>query len=156
MCYIDCVFVPQQESLQAQLLKIYYDTPSGGHFGHDKILDLVRKHFIWSGMAEDVREYIATCLIYQSKAVYYHKSYKELESLLIPTDLGNALFKEISLDWIIGLPVSRYHNQEYDSILTIICHATKYTLFILMHEALTAVKFTELFFKHIKCHFGIS
>ena|SRR5438034_320767 len=105
-------------------------------------------------MAEDVREYIAIYPIYQSKAVHYHKSYKELEPLLIPTDLGNALFKKISLDWIMGLPVSRHHNQEYDSILIIICHATKYTLFISTHEALTAVEFTELFFKHIEYYFG--
>ena len=105
-------------------------------------------------MAEDVREYIAIYPIYQSKAVHYHKSYKELEPLLIPTDLGNALFKKISLDWIMGLPVSRHHNQEYDSILIIVCCTIKYALFIPIYEASTAVKFAELFFKHVKCHFG--
>ena len=107
-------------------------------------------------MAEDVHEYIVTYPIYQGKAVHCHKSYEELEPLPIPTDLGNTLFKEISLDWITGLPVSRCHDQEYDSILIIICCTTKYTLFIPMREALTAVKFAELFFKHVKCYFGIS
>src|SRR5438034_7317645 len=99
-------------------------------------------------MAEDVREYITTCPICQGKAVHHHKPYRELESLLIPTDLGNTLFKEISLDWITGLPISRCHDQEYDSILIIICCATKYTLFIPIYEALTAVEFAELFFKY--------
>src|SRR6266536_5948372 len=54
------------------------------------------------------------------------------------------------------LPVSRHHNQKYDSILIIVCHTTKYALFISTCEALITVKFTKLFFKHVKCCFETS
>src|SRR5436190_17238783 len=43
---------------------------------------------------------------------------------------------------------------KYDSILIIICHVTKYTLFIPTREASTTVEFAELFFEHIECCFG--
>jgi len=69
-------------------------------------------------------------------------------------DLWNAPFKEISLDWITGLPVSMHNGQEFDSILTVVCHVTKYALFLPTHEDSTAVEFAELFFEHVECHFG--
>ncbi len=46
-------------------------------------------------------------------------------------------------------------NQEYDSILIIVCCAIKYTLFISTHENATAMNLAELFFKHVKCCFDM-
>ena len=46
-----------------------------------------------------------------------------------------------------------WNDVKYDSILIIICHVTKYALFILTREASTAVEFAELFFEHIEYHF---
>jgi hypothetical protein len=46
-------------------------------------------------------------------------------------------------------------GQEYDSILTIVCCATKYMLFISTHENVTAVDLAELFFKYVECYFGM-
>ena len=45
------------------------------------------------------------------------------------------------------------NDVEYDSIFIVICHVTKYTLFIPTCEASTAIEFAELFFKHVKCCF---
>jgi len=106
-------------------------------------------------MTEDVREYVATCPVCEGKAIHRHKPYGQLEPLLIPTDLWNSPFKEISLDWITGLPVSMRQGQEYDSILTVVCHVTKYALFLPTQEASTAVDFAELFFEHVECRFGM-
>ena len=103
---------------------------------------------------EDIWEYITTCPVCQGKAVHWHKSYGQLELLPISTDLWNSPFKEISLDWITGLPVSGHHGQEYDSILTVVCHATKYALFLPTREDSTAVDLAQLFFEHVECRFG--
>ena len=64
-------------------------------------------------------------------------------------------FKEISLDWIIKLPISRRNDQEYNSILTIVCYVMKYMLFIPMHKDATTINLTKLFFEHVKCHFDM-
>ena len=152
--YVDRVLVPAQESIRSQILETYHDCPSGGHWGRDKTLDLIRRRFTWPGITEDVREYVATCPICQGKAVHRHKPYGQLEPLPIPTDLWNSPFKEISLDWITGLPVSMRHLQEFDSILTVVCRVTKYALFLPTREDATAVDFAELFFEHVECRFG--
>ena len=152
--FVDRVLVPAQESLRDHLMEIYHDCPTGGHWGRDKTLDLIRRHFTWPNIAEDVREYVATCPVCEGKAIHRHKPYGQLEPLPVPTDLWNAPFKEISLDWITGLPVSRRHGQEFDSILTVVCRVTKYALFIPTREDTTAVDFAELFFEHVECRFG--
>jgi transposase InsO family protein len=148
------VLVPAQEALRHQLLETYHDCGSAGHWGRDKTLDLLRRRYTWSGITDDVREYVATCPVCQGKAVHRHKPYGQLQPLPIPTDLWNSPFKEISLDWITGLPVSRRNGEEYDSILTIVCRVTKYALFIPTREDSTAVDFAELFFEHVECRFG--
>jgi transposase InsO family protein len=151
---VDRILVPEQESIRSQLLETYHDCPTGGHWGRDKTLDLIRRRFTWPGIAEDVREYVATCPVCQGKAVHRHKQYGQLEPLPIPTDLWNSPFKEISLDWITGLPTSTRQGQEYNSILIIICRVTKYALFLPTQEDATAVDFAELFFEHVECQFG--
>ena len=42
----------------------------------------------------------------------------------------------------------------YNSILTVVCCVTKYTLFLLTQEDATAVDFAKLFFEHVECCFG--
>src|SRR5438045_3417297 len=116
-----------------------------------KTLDLIQRWFTWTGIAEDVTEYVATCPVCQGKAVHCHKPYGQLEPL--PPLSDYSPFKEISLDWITGLPVSIRNGQAYDSILTIVCHVTKYALFLPTWEDATAVDFTEMFFEHVKCCF---
>ncbi len=96
LIFINCVFVSAQEALRSQLLKIYHDCSSGDHWGWNKILDLICRHFTWPGITKDVKKYIATCPVYQEKVIYWHKLYSTLEFLLIEPDVH--LFKEISLD----------------------------------------------------------
>ncbi len=88
--------------------------------------------------------------------VHWHKPYGQLELLLVPTDLWNSLFKEISLDWITGLPVSSRNGVEYDNILMVVCCVTKYALFLPTREDSTAVDLAQLFFEHVECHFETS
>ena len=48
------------------------------------------------------------------------------------------------------------NSQEYNNILIIICHITKYALFILTWDDCTVADFTELFFEHVECYFDSS
>jgi transposase InsO family protein len=152
----DRVYVPHQEAIRNRLLELFHDCPSGGHWGRDKTLQLVQRHFTWNGIADDVRAYVATCPVCQGKAIHRHRPYGQLEPLPIPKDTWNSPFKEISLDWITGLPPSMKakDGQEYNSILTVVCRVTKYALFIPTRDDSTAADFAELFFEHVECRFG--
>ena len=46
------------------------------------------------------------------------------------------------------------NNQKYNSILIVICHITKYALFILIQNDITIADFAEFFFKHVEYHFS--
>src|SRR5438045_7260029 len=145
------VLVPPQEAIQNQLLEVYHNCPSGGLWGKDKMLELIQHHFTWDGIMDDICAYVATC---PGKAIHRHKPYGKLKPLPIPTDMWNLPFKEISLDWITGLPPSIHNSQKYNSILTIVCRVTKYALFIPTRDDANAADFAELFFKHVECRFG--
>ena len=47
-------------------------------------------------------------------------------------------------------------SQKYNSILTVVCHITKYALFILIQNDSTAADFMKLFFEHVECCFDSS
>ena len=46
------------------------------------------------------------------------------------------------------------NDQEYNSILIVVCHIMKYALFIPTRDDTTAADFAELFFEHVECRFG--
>ena len=48
------------------------------------------------------------------------------------------------------------NNQKFNNILIIMCHITKYALFILTQNDITAADFAELFFEYVKCCFDFS
>ena len=75
-----------------------------------------------------------------------------MESLFISKNMWNSSFKKISLDWIMKLLLlmKTKNSQKYNNILTVICHVTKYVLFILIQNDITAADFMKLFFKHVK------
>ena len=45
------------------------------------------------------------------------------------------------------------NNQKFNNILIVICCITKYVLFILIQNDITAADFIKLFFEHVECHF---
>ena len=79
-----------------------------------------------------------------------------MKFLSILKNTWNLLFKKISLDWIMKLFSLIKNDQEYNSILIIICCITKYALFIFIWDDCIAADFTELFFEHVECCFDFS
>ena len=46
------------------------------------------------------------------------------------------------------------NDQEYNSILIIICYVTKYTLFLFIQDDCIVADFMKLFFEHVECYFN--
>lgn len=55
------VYVPKDESLRAEIVKIHHDLPPAGHPGQAKTLELVTRNYWWPGMSHFVKEYVNTC-----------------------------------------------------------------------------------------------
>ena len=55
------VYVPKDEKLRAEIIRLYHDTPIGGHGGQWKTVELVTRNFWWPGITKEVKRYVEGC-----------------------------------------------------------------------------------------------
>lgn len=55
------VYVPKDQELRLQLLKLHHDTSLAGHPGRWKTLELLSRNYWWPGMTVDVKKYVLGC-----------------------------------------------------------------------------------------------
>lgn len=147
----DRLVIPEEGTLRLEILRRHHDDPRAGHMGPQKTLDLVKRKFHWSGLAEDVRKYTDECEICQGVRTPRHRPYGHLQSLPLPL----FPFQEISLDFITGLPQStRCNGETYNAILVIVCRMTKFAMFIPTQKTLRATDLAALLYEHVECRFG--
>ena len=78
---------------------------------------LVAHHFIWPGMATVVDTYVRSCDSCARNKVVRHAAY----GLLSPRPILKRPWSSVSLDWIMDVPPSHYH----DAILVVVDRLTK-------------------------------
>jgi len=49
------VYVPKDEMLRAEIIRLHHDTPVGGHGGQWKMVELVTRNFWWPGVTMEVK-----------------------------------------------------------------------------------------------------
>ena len=49
------VYVPKDNILRAEIIRLYYNTPVGGHGGQWKMVELVTRNFWWPGITKEVK-----------------------------------------------------------------------------------------------------
>jgi hypothetical protein len=74
------------------------------------------------------------------------------DGLLQPLNIPSWKWEDISMNFIMGLPLSAC---KFDSIWVIVDRLTKYTYFILVHTYYRAEKYTELYIARILCLHGV-
>jgi len=52
------VYVPKDETLRVEIIRLHHDMPMGGHEGQWKMAELVMKNFWWSGTTREMKQYI--------------------------------------------------------------------------------------------------
>jgi len=55
------VYVPKDDILRAEIIRLHHDTPVGGHGGQWKIVELVTQNFWWPGVTKEVKRYVEGC-----------------------------------------------------------------------------------------------
>jgi hypothetical protein len=84
------------------VLSKFHATPTAGHSGFTKTYDRVKRSFIWDGMKQDIRNFVAECDVCQRNKGEIVKSLGTLQPLPIPP----TIWKDISMDFITSLPKS--------------------------------------------------
>jgi len=55
------VYVPKDEKLRAEIIRLHHDTPIEEHRGQWKTVELVTRNFWWPGVTKEVKRYVEGC-----------------------------------------------------------------------------------------------
>jgi len=121
----------------SSLMEEFHSTPLGGHLGFAKTLHRLQANIYWPNMRKDMRQFVRKCSTCQQ--VKYEP--KRPAGLLPPLPILSSPWKELSLDFIIGLPPS----QGYTTILVVVDRFTKGAHFGALASHYTTHKVAFLF-----------
>ena len=92
--------VPDYAGLRKNCIEVSHDAPWSGYFGRDKTIELVKKHYWWPKMDQDIVDYVRRCDTCQSTKVPSRKPY----GFIVPLSIPNRRLYSISMDFITRLP----------------------------------------------------
>ncbi|GJP48726.1 hypothetical protein CLOM_g8005 [Closterium sp. NIES-68] len=130
------------------LLEEYHGVLCAEHFGSNKTLTGIAKHYYWPHLAEDVQKFVTSCDTCQRM-----KSSKQKKAgLLQPLPVPEQPWQVVSLDFIIGLPPT---TSGHDAILVVIDKFSKIGHFIPTHTTERTEEIAQLFVRYIISQHGI-
>jgi len=59
------VYIPKNEKLRAEVIRLYHDMLVGGHGGQWKTTELVTRNFWWPGVSKEIKQYVEGCDVCQ-------------------------------------------------------------------------------------------
>jgi len=135
------VYVPKDEELRTEVIRLHHDTPVGGHGGQWKTVELVTRNFWWPRVTTEVKRYVEEYDLCQR-----NKNRTEPPAgKLIPNKAPDKPWAHITADFIVKLPLSRGYN----SILVVCDRLTKMVHFIPTTEKTSAEGLAVLFQDHM-------
>ena len=150
LTYRGRMYVPHKEGLRTKLLQMHHDDPTAGHFGRSRTEELLKRHYHWIGMLDDVKKYVKTCEVCQAMKTPRHRPYGELQPLPLP----KRPFAEVSMDFITGLPPSIWNRRVVDAILVIVDRFSKWCIFTPVSTTMDAAELATLFHDIIELSYG--
>jgi len=55
------VYMPKDDRLRTEIIRLHHDTLVGGHGGQWKTVELVTRNFWWPGITKEVKQYVEGC-----------------------------------------------------------------------------------------------
>lgn len=127
--------------LRAKILDELHNSHAGGYSGYYRTLKRVRQSFMWKGMNKYVREFVAHCLVCQQ----IKSSALKPMSLLHPLPIPIAVWEDLSMDFVTGLPSVRGHT----IIVVVVDRLTKYCHLGSLPASYSASSVADYFVKQI-------
>jgi hypothetical protein len=123
------------------VLSELHATPTAGHFRFTKTYDRVKRSFFWDGMKQDIHNFVVECDVCQCNKGEIVKLSGTLQPLPIPP----AIWKDISMDFIIGLPKSGNKSV----IMVVVDRLSKYPHFCTLQHPFTASMVAQTFMDQV-------
>ena len=116
------IYIPQNDELRLEILKMHHDDPLTGHFGVPKTFELLSRNYWFPSMHRFIKSYVSTCDLCLRSKPSRHLPHSELAALPIPS----GPWKSLSVDFIVDLPDSHGFN----AILVFVDRFTKMVHFV--------------------------
>jgi len=140
----DKCYIPPHEELRREIVKKYHDSLTGGHPGHFKTLELIRRNYWWPGMTVFVKNYVIGCAVCQQMKVNTHPSSPGL--IPIKGQENATPFSQITCDFITDLPVT----EGFDSLMVMVDHgSTKGVISIPCNKTIDATLTAQNYIDHV-------
>jgi len=146
----DQILVPNDEGqrLRKWCISLHHDPPYIGHLGRERTVELLRKHFLWPNMRQNVKEYIATCdQCQRNKATN-----QAPPGLLTSLDVPKGLWESISMDLITQLPETERGNT---AIVVFVDRLSKMVRLVPVKTAIDAKEYAHVFVREIFAKHGL-
>jgi hypothetical protein len=141
------IYVPDLDDCRLVILRSCHDSPTAGHFGCARTLELVKRNYWWPGLGSFVKLYVRSCdVCARAKA-----SRQKPAGLLQPLSVPSHPFSSVGLDFITDLPDSNGSN----CILVFVDRLTKTGHFVPCHGPPDAVTTADIFLSTIVRLYGI-
>lgn len=142
------LYIPADNDIKSQLLREAHDTPTSGHVGVAKVVDLLTRTYYWPKLREDVKEYVSSCLACQSNKARNEPLAGLAQSIPHPA----RRWDQVSMDLITQLPRTREGN---DAIVVVVDKYSKMLHCIPTTTTVTAPQLAKLFFNEVVRHHGL-
>lgn len=135
------IWIGHNLALQTRLITSFHSSAIGGHSRVNATYHRLKKHFAWKGMKCDADSYIKQYNICQhAKHTQNHSS-----GLLQPLPIPEGFWRDLSMDFIEGLPKSEGHSV----ILVVVDRLTKFAHFIPVKHPYSAASIAQLFMDNV-------
>jgi hypothetical protein len=141
--------VVPREALKKKILDEAHTSRYSIHPRSTKMYHDLRQQFWWMRMKHEVAHYISECDTCRKVKADYLKA----RGLLQPLSIPECKWDDISMDFIVGLPLTAH---KFDSIWVIVDQLSKSAHFIPVHTRYDVQRYVEIYIAHVLCLHGVS
>ena len=135
------VYVPKDEELRAEVIRLHHDMPAAGHGGRWKTVELVTRNYWWLGVTRDVGKYVEGCDLCQRMKNRTEEPAGKLKLSEVP----QKTWTHLMVDFITKLPVVAGK----DTILVVCDRLSKMTHFVATTERTSVEGLARLFWDNV-------
>jgi hypothetical protein len=140
--------VPKKEALKKKILDESHTLKDSIHPRSTKMYHDLRQQFWWTRMKGEAALYVSECDTYGKVKADYMKP----GGLLQPLSILEWKLEDISMDFIVGLPLMA---RRFDLIWVIVDQRSKSAHFIPIHTHYDARRYMEIYIAHVLCLHGV-
>ena len=121
------IYVPDGE-IRTKVIRSCHDTKPNGHAGKTTTFARVNQSYYWPGMTSSVARYVAACRVCKWSTAYNEGK----QGLLKPLPIPDRYWQDLTMDFIVDLPICKRYGRNFRHILVIVDRLSKTKRFIPM------------------------